>query len=95
MINFTLNDNKIVFHGDGELSLLKFLRNDQNITSVKDGCSAQASCGACMVEINGKPRLACTTKMRNLENAIVYTMEGFPQYIKETLGKAFVEKGAV
>ncbi|MFZ4741065.1 MAG: selenium-dependent xanthine dehydrogenase [Bacteroidales bacterium] len=95
MINFTLNDNKIVFQGDGELSLLKFLRNDQNITSVKDGCSAQASCGACMVEINGKPRLACTTKMRNLEDTIVYTMEGFPQYIKETLGKAFVEKGAV
>ncbi|MFZ4399265.1 MAG: selenium-dependent xanthine dehydrogenase [Bacteroidales bacterium] len=95
MINFTLNDHKIVFQGEDELSLLKFLRNDLNITSVKDGCSAQAACGACMVEINGKPRLACTTKMRNLENTVVYTMEGFPQYIKETLGKAFVEKGAV
>ncbi len=95
MINFTLNNHKIIYKGDGELSLLKFLRNELNITSVKDGCSAQASCGACMVEINGSPRMACTTKMRNLEKAIVFTMEGFPQYIKETLGKAFVEKGAV
>jgi len=95
MIHFTLNDHKNVFQGDVELSLLKYLRNELAITSVKDGCSGQASCGACMVEINGKPRLACTTKMKNLENAVVYTMEGFPQYIKETLGKAFVEKGGV
>ncbi|MFZ4412246.1 MAG: selenium-dependent xanthine dehydrogenase [Bacteroidales bacterium] len=95
MINFTLNNHKIFYKGDGEVSLLKFLRNELNITSVKDGCSAQASCGACMVEINGKPRLSCTTKIKNLENSIIYTMEGFPQYIKETLGKAFVEKGGV
>ncbi len=95
MIRFTLNNQKISFQGDVELSLLKYLRNELDITSVKDGCSAQAACGACMVEINGKPRLSCTTKMRNLENSIIYTMEGFPPYIKETLGKAFVEKGAV
>ncbi|MCX6230386.1 MAG: selenium-dependent xanthine dehydrogenase [Bacteroidetes bacterium] len=95
MITFNLNNHSISFHGDGELSLLKFLRNEQHITSVKDGCSAQAACGACMVEINGKPRLACTTKMNNLENAHVFTMEGFPEYIKQTFGKAFVEKGGV
>ncbi len=95
MISFTLNDYKIFFQGDTELTLLKYLRNDLEITSVKDGCSGQAACGACMVEINGKPRLSCTTKMKNLENAVVYTMEGFPDYIRETLGKAFVEKGAV
>ena len=45
MINFTLNNHKIIYKGDGELSLLKFLRNELNITSVKDGCSAQASWG--------------------------------------------------
>ncbi len=95
MISFLLNDNKIVFRGDSELSLLKFLRNQMNIISVKDGCSAQASCGACLVEIDGKPRLACTTKMKNLEGTTIFTMEGIPDYIKTTLGKAFVEKGAV
>lgn len=95
MISFTLNDNKIVFDGNSELSLLNFLRNELKITSVKDGCSAQAACGACMVEIDGKPRLACATKMKNIDSSTIYTMEGFPDYIKSTLGKAFVEKGAV
>ena len=66
-----------------------------NITSVKDGCSAQAACGACMVEIDGKAKLSCVTKMKTLEGKDVTTMEGIPEEIKQVIGKAFVEKGAV
>ena len=47
--------------GAKSLSLLQYLRGERGITSVKDGCSAEAACGACMVEIDGKPRLACVT----------------------------------
>ena len=95
MINFKLNDKKITFDGDPEQTLLKYLRINQHITSAKDGCSAQAACGACTVEINGKAKLSCVIKMKNLKDAEVYTLEGFPVYVKETIAKAYVNKGAV
>ena len=95
MISFNLNATKLSYDGDPEETLLKYLRIEQHITSAKDGCSGQAACGACTVEINGKAKLACVTKMRTLENAEIYTLEGFPEYIKDTIAKAFVNKGAV
>lgn len=95
MIKFTLNGKNIVFKGDKNTSLLNYLRLEQGIISVKDGCSAQAACGACMVEVNGKARLSCTTIIKNLESAEITTMEGVPEAIKTILAKAFVEKGAV
>lgn len=95
MITFQLNDERISYSGDEELSLLAYLRDEKHITSVKDGCSAEGSCGACLVEIDGKPRLSCTTHMKNLENSNVYTLEGIPENIRQILAKTFVEKGAV
>ncbi len=95
MIEFQLNDKKVSYDGDPEQSLLKFLRLEKHITSAKDGCSGQAACGACTVEINGKAKLACVTKLKTLENATIYTLEGFPEYVKDTIAKAFVNKGAV
>ena len=95
MITFYLNGNKINYTGNPEENLLSFLRLDQHITSAKDGCSSQAACGACTVEIDGKAKLACTTKMGKLNDCQVLTMEGFPAYVKDTIVKAYVNKGAV
>lgn len=95
MISFTLNDKKTKYQGDPNQSLLSFLRLDQHLTAVKDGCSAQAACGACTVEVNGKAVLSCVTKMTKLEGAEIFTPEGFPDYVLDTIAKAFVNKGAV
>jgi len=95
MIKLKINNKQHKYSGDGDLTLLKYLRNELNITSAKDGCSGQAVCGACTVEINGKAKLSCVTKMKNLQNAEVITMEGIPDTVREIIGKAFVEKGAV
>jgi len=95
MISFSLNAKKLSYNGDPEQTLLKYLRLVQHITSTKDGCSGQAACGACTVEINGKAKLTCVTKIKTLENAEIYTLEGFPDYVKDTIAKAFVNKGAV
>lgn len=95
MITFKLNGKQINYTGDPDQRLLKHLRLDHKITSAKDGCSAQAACGACTVEINGKAKLACVTKMSKLQDAEIYTLEGFPEYVKDTIAKAFVNKGAV
>ncbi|MEN8121917.1 MAG: selenium-dependent xanthine dehydrogenase [Bacteroidota bacterium] len=95
MISFNLNGQKTNYTGDPHQSLLKHLRLDHKITSAKDGCSAQAACGACTVEINGQAKLACVTKMSKLQDAEIFTLEGFPEYVKDTIAKAFVNKGAV
>ena len=39
-------------------SLLRFLRDEMHLTSVKDGCS-QGACGACTVLIDGETCKAC------------------------------------
>ena len=95
MISFTLNNKQQNYTGDPEKSLLDFLRFDKHITSVKDGCSAQAACGACTVEINGKAMLSCVAKMSKLNDAEVNTPEGFPPYVLDIIAKAMVNKGAV
>jgi len=95
MIRFTLNGLEKEYSDDTEQSLLTFLRETEKITSVKDGCSGQGVCGACTVLINSKARLSCTTKMGNVENTSIVTMEGLEGNIKDTLSKAFVKKGAV
>jgi aldehyde oxidoreductase len=95
MISFILNGKQMVYNGSPEKPLLNFLRNNQHLTAAKDGCSGQGVCGACTVEINGDAKLACLIKMSKLQNAEVTTMEGFPEYVRNTIAKSFVNKGAV
>ena len=95
MITLTVNGQKIQYDGDPDRTLLKFLREDLHLTSVKDGCNGQGYCGACTVEINGKPRLSCRTKMKSLQDATIYTLEGIPEHTRDNIAKAFVNEGAV
>jgi aldehyde oxidoreductase len=95
MVNFILNGTKVVYNGAPDKTLLNFLRLDHHLTAAKDGCSGQGVCGACTVEINGEAKLACLIKMAKLQDAEVLTMEGFPDYVKNTIAKSFVNSGAV
>jgi aldehyde oxidoreductase len=95
MSKFILNDRKVEYSGDEKLSLLHYLREEAGIFSAKDGCSGQGACGACLVELNGKPALACVTLMKKVAGGTVITLEGLPDDLRRTLGNAFVEKGAV
>ncbi|MDD8013279.1 MAG: molybdopterin-dependent oxidoreductase, partial [Acidobacteriota bacterium] len=95
MIQFELNGTTIEYAGGEKRSLLDFLRQEAGITSAKDGCSGQGACGACLVELNGRPALSCVTPMRKVAGGKVITLEGLPEGLRKTLGRAFVEKGAV
>lgn len=95
MIKFVLNDKKKTYDGDPKLSLLTYLREMEGIVSVKDGCSGQAACGACLLQVDGQPTLSCVTPMQKIEGARIVTIEGFPESLRRTLARAFVEKGAV
>jgi len=94
MVRFQLNGKNTEYGGEEE-SLLRYLRYTLRISSVKDGCSGQGACGACLVEIDGKAALACRQKMADMEGKSIVTIEGFPENLKKTLGQAFVASGAV
>ncbi len=94
-MDFILNNTPATYDGPPERSLLSWLREDQGLTAAKDGCSGQAACGACLVEVDGRAVFACATPMRKVAGKRVLTLEGFPEDLRRVLGRAFAEKGAV
>jgi len=92
-MKFTLNGIEKEYNGDLELSLMKYLRNIEGITTVKDGCSGQATCGSCTVDLNGEAVLSCVTPMKKVEKLEVITTDGLGEYKQKVFANAFVEKG--
>ncbi|KAA3662435.1 MAG: selenium-dependent xanthine dehydrogenase, partial [Chloroflexi bacterium] len=94
-MEFKLNGRSILYDGNLDLDLLTYLREEANILSPKNGCSPQAACGACTVDLNGKTVLSCVTKMSKVADGTVTTIEGMGQYRQDVFANAFVEKGGV
>jgi aldehyde oxidoreductase len=94
-VRFDLNGRPVEYDGDLERSLLSWLRDDGHALSVKDGCSAQAYCWSCAVEIDGKAKLSCSTPMKKLDGATITTLEGWPERVRSIIGEAYVQRGAV
>ena len=94
-MKFYLNGKEKEYNGAPELSLLKYLREIENITSVKDGCSGQAACGACTVQLDDKSVLSCVTPMKKVEGKSVITPEGIDEFKQRVFTNAFVEKSGV
>ena len=74
--------------------LLRFLRDELRLTSVKDGCS-EGACGTCHVLIDGKPTKACVPSTDKLEGRYILTVEGLSDTEKEVYTWAFAKAGAV
>ena len=94
-MKFRLNGVEKFFDGDPNLSLLKYLREHELLISPKDGCSPQAACGACTVELNGKAVLSCVTPISKVKGCEIYTTDGIDPHIRNTLVTAFMNHGAV
>lgn len=75
-------------------SLLRFLRDDLHITSVKDGCS-QGACGTCSVIVGDAKKLACTQRLSKLKDQEILTIEGLTDLEKNAFVHAFSKAGAV
>ncbi len=76
------------------VSLMRFLRDELRLTSVKDGCF-EGACGTCTVIIDGKAVKACVQKISNLDGKSVITAEGLSEREKQVYSYAFSEAGAV
>lgn len=91
-MQFWLNGNLI--ETDVEKTLLRFLRDDLNIKSVKDGCS-EGACGSCSVLIDGVSKRSCIVKLSKLDGKRVTTVEGLTDYEKQVYVYCFAKAGAV
>ena len=74
--------------------LMRYLRDDLQLTSVKDGCS-EGACGTCTVLIDGKATRACVPMISKLEGKEIITVEGLSDREKEVYSNAFGRTGAV
>ena len=92
MYSFTVN-GKLV-ETEKEVSLLRFLRDDLKLKSIKDGCS-QGACGTCTIIIDGKATRACVMTTKRAQGMNIVTVEGLSDEEKEIFVYAFGSKGAV
>ena len=92
MAAFLVNGTPVV--AEKNQKLLRFLRDELHLTSVKDGCS-EGACGTCHVLIDGKLTKACVPSTDKLAGKSVLTVEGLSAFEKEVYVYAFAEAGAV
>ena len=92
MATFTVNGAPVT--AEKNQKLIRFLRDELKLTSVKDGCS-EGACGTCHVLIDGKLTKACVPMTDKLAGKSVLTVEGLPDFEKAAFVWAFGEAGAV
>ncbi len=76
------------------VTLMRFLRDNLRLTSVKDGCS-QGACGTCSVLVDGKVQKACLFSVSKFDGKNILTTEGLSDYEKDVYSYAFSNAGAV
>ena len=92
MATFTVNGQTV--QAEKNQKLIRFLRDELRLTSVKDGCS-EGACGTCHVLIDGKATKACVPSTDKLEGKTVLTVEGLSDWEKAVYTYAFGKAGAV
>ena len=91
---YILNVNGQTVTTEKKQSLLRFLRDELQLTSVKDGCS-QGACGACTVIIDGETFKSCVPTTDMLEGKKIITVEGLTEWESQVYTYAYGEAGAV
>ena len=92
MSTFTVNGKTVSVQENKKL--MRYLRDDLGLTSVKDGCS-EGACGTCTVLVDGKPTRACIFTTDKMDGKNVLTVEGLTEFEKEVYTYAYGEAGAV
>jgi carbon-monoxide dehydrogenase small subunit len=94
-INLKVNGQTVTAQVESHRTLLEFLRDQLQLTGVKEGCG-DGECGACTVLMNGEPVRTCLILAVEAQDAEILTIEGLGRDEElDPLQRAFVEKGAV
>jgi len=94
-ISLKINGQDIMTQVRPNKRLVDFLREDLNLTSVKEGCG-EGECGACTVIFNGEPVTTCCMLAGQADGAEIITLEGLAKDGKlDAVQQSFMDVGAV
>ena len=78
MVSVKINGINRRFHGDPDMPLLWYVRDELGLTGTKFGCG-MALCGACTVHVDGVAVRGCVTPVSYADGKEVTTIEGLDQ----------------
>jgi xanthine dehydrogenase molybdenum-binding subunit len=93
-MDLSLNGRAVSVELRPGMSLLDLLREELGVTSVKDGCAPEGSCGACTVLVDGKAVVSCAQKAERASGRHVVTQDGLAPEERERWADGFVVSGA-
>jgi len=95
LIELIVNNKNIKMDVDPTKRLIDFLRDDLNLTGVKEGCS-EGECGACTVIKDGVAVTSCTILAGQVNGSEIITIEGLEKNGElNIIQKSFIENGAI
>lgn len=74
-ISFVVNGEKETRHVRPNMTLLKFIREELNLSGTKEGCEV-GECGACIVILDGRTVNSCIVLAVELDGRELLTIEG-------------------
>ncbi len=94
-LKFNLNGKDIEITAGPSDRLLDILRNNFQLTGVKEGCG-EGECGACSVFRNGRLVNSCTVPAAAVDGDEIITIEGFSKTEEfRIISEAYAQCGAV
>src|SRR6202035_4449565 len=94
-ITFQLNGKPTTASYEPGMDFLDVLREECGVTSAKNGCAPEGTCGCCTVLVDGRPVMSCLRKPEQMEGHEVTTLEGIEPEMHRVLCDAFVMEGDV
>ncbi len=89
---FTVNGEEVT--AEKNVPLLRFLRDELKLYSVKDGCS-EGACGTCTIIVDGRAIKSCVLTTQRAVGKNIITVEGLSIEEKEAFVYAFGSNGSV
>ena len=94
-VTTTVNGDEVEFVCDPRETLLDVLRDRLGLTGAKEGCGT-GDCGACTVEIDGRPVCSCLMLGAEAEGKSIGTVEGIAKGEElHPLQRKFIEHAAL
>ena len=88
MLTFNLNGVAREVDADPDMPLLWVIRDRLDMTGTKYGCGI-AQCGACTVHMDGQPVRSCQTRIGDVGEAKITTIEGVQGKVADAVKAAW------